>query len=113
MHQFSLSAEVLFLDEHTSTPTDWASFLTTKRCLLGDDGRPCSSHFMAFPNACRDQYSVPWLVLLVGFIDFFDRYIVVPSVDVLVTAVLTFFLSELHVDAYFTLCPLEVELDTV
>ena len=39
-----LSAEVLFLDDkHTGTPTDLASYSTTKRCLRGDDGRLCSS----------------------------------------------------------------------
>ena len=60
------------------------------------------SHFMAFPIVCRKRYGAPWFVLLVGFIDFFDSSsycVIVPSADVLVTAVLTFFLSKLHVDA--------------
>ena len=74
----SLSAEMLFLDDdETDNPTDLASFPTTKCCLRGDDGRLCSSRFMAFPRVCREQYGVPRFVVLavelVGFMDCFDR----------------------------------------
>lgn len=65
---------------------------------------------MGFPSACRERYGVPWLVLLVSFI---DLYSLVPSGDVLPIDVVTFFLSELHVDAFFAPCPLEAQVDTV
>ena len=70
----SLSAEMLFLDDdENDSPTDLASFPTTKCCLRGDDGRLCSSRFMAFPRAYRERYGVPRSVELVGFMDCFDR----------------------------------------
>ena len=72
----SLSAEVVFLDEEqTGTPTDLASLSTTKRCFQGDDGRPCSSPFTAFPDACLERYGVSCSehVLAGGSIDFFAR----------------------------------------
>ena len=69
-----LSSEVVFQDEEeTDMPTDLASLSTIKRCFRGDEGRPCSSCLMAFPNACLEWYGVSYIKLLVGFIDFFDR----------------------------------------
>ena len=69
---------MLFLDDdETDNPTDIASFPTTKCCLRGYDGRLCSSHFMAFPRACRERYgvarSVVLAVELIGFMGCFDQ----------------------------------------
>ena len=68
---------MLFLDDdETDNPTDLASIPATKCCLRGDDGRLCSSRFIAFPRAYRERYGVPRFVLLavelVGFMDCFD-----------------------------------------
>ena len=74
----SLSAEMLFLDDdETDNPTDLATFPTAKYCLRGDDGRLCSSRFMAFPRACLERYGVARCVVLavelVGFMACFDQ----------------------------------------
>ena len=71
---------MLFLDDdETDNSTDLASFPTTKCYLRGDDGRLCSSCFMAFPRACRDRYGVPRSVELVGFMDCFNRWALIRS----------------------------------
>ena len=73
----SLYAEMLFLDDETDNPTVLASFPTTICCIRGDDGRLCSSRFMALPKACRERYGVAKSVVLAvelfSFMDCFDR----------------------------------------